>query len=62
MVAGDAVKLRETPKASPTKARWKHHVGQVNGLGYGNNGEDVTMDNLQPSPKFLLGIRVQFND
>jgi len=47
----DTVKLREPPKASSTKLDWKQSNGRVNSPGYGNNDEDGTMGNPQPSPK-----------
>ena len=58
---GDTVKLREHPKASSTKRRSKERRGQVNDLGYGDNDEDATMGNPQPSPKGA-SLRMQFTD
>jgi hypothetical protein len=43
--------MREVPKALTTKYTLKGVYGQGNDLGYGKNVRDVTMDNLQPSPK-----------
>lgn len=52
-VTSNTIKLREHPKASPTKRYSKEQRGQGNDLGYGKNGDDATMGNLQPSPKGL---------
>ena len=49
-MAGDTLKLRETPKASGTKLAPKGAGGQANGLGYGDSSDDATMDDPQPSP------------
>jgi hypothetical protein len=48
---GNTVKLRETPKAFTTKLLLKNSSGRVNSPGYSNSVKDVTMGNLQPSPK-----------
>ena len=45
------VKLRGHPKAFTTKLLSKDNSGRVNYPGYSQNVKDVTMDNLQPSPK-----------
>jgi hypothetical protein len=52
-------------KPTTTKLMLKGVGGRGNDLGYGNNVEDITMDNPQPSPKswgFMPQIRMQFND
>jgi hypothetical protein len=48
---GDTVKLREPPKAFTTKLASKDVSGRANSPGYSQNVKDVTMGDLQPSPK-----------
>ena len=59
----DTIKLRGVPKAFATAAAPKGAVQhQGNDLGGGNNAEDVTMDNPQPSASAFTRLCVQFND
>lgn len=55
----EIIKLRESPKASTTVISWRQLVHTMgNAHGYGNNVDDVTMDNLQRS----LSLRGTFRD